>query len=180
MATNGTYYPPNSKEQLLDRLNDPKTARNLNLILDKIDLIAFSVTALDGLLRRSDEIVEAVAEGISDLNKTLPGVTIGSTADAVEHIKDLFQVSVKLKEVLSSPEFDALMASGILSPETVSIVGKAGTSLTESYKEANATSVSNQKIGIFGLLRMLNDPDIQRSLRLLLTFAKTFGKKINA
>ncbi len=178
MVTNGTHKVAVSpEERLLERLKDPKTARQLELILDKLDLVAFSLTALDGFLRRSDEIVEAVTDGIADLNRSLPEVTIGSTRDTVEHVKDLFQVSVKLKEVLSSPEFDALMASGILSPQTVSIVGKAGDALTESYQ---APTTPPQKIGIFGLLRLLNDPDVQRSLNLLITFAKNFGRKINA
>jgi hypothetical protein len=181
MALNSTYKPPlSAKERLLERLDDPRTARNLEMILDKADLIAFSLMALDGFLRRSDEIVEAVADGISEFNKAIPGVTIGSTADTMQHVKDLFEVSIKLKQVLASPEFDALMNSGILSPETVSVVGKAGSALTESYRATTSTTTEPQKIGLFGLLRLLNDPDIQRSLTLLTTFAKTFGNKIDA
>lgn len=180
MATNGTYQAQSAQERLLERLNDPKTARSLDLILDKLDLIAFSVTALDGFLRRSDSIVEAVAEGVSEFNKAIPGLTIGSTADTVEHIKDLFQVTIRLNQVLNSPEFEALMNSGILSPETVAVVGKAGSALTESYRETTAGAAETKKMGLFGLLRMLNDPDVQRSLQLLTAFAKTFGNKIDA
>jgi uncharacterized protein YjgD (DUF1641 family) len=181
MATNGSVRTaPSPEERLLQRLQDPKTARNLDLILDKLDLVAFSLSALDGFLRRSDEIVEAVAEGVADFNKAIPGVTIGSTADTVAHIKSLFQVSIRLNEVLSSPEFEALMQSGILSPETVSVVGKAGSALTESYRASAGGDPESKKIGLFGLLRMLNDPDVQRSLHLLTTFAKTFGAKIDA
>jgi len=35
-------------------------------------------------------------------------------------------------------------------------------------------------VGIGGLLKALGDPDIQRSLGLLLDFARRFGQKINA
>lgn len=181
MSTNGTARTAQPiEERLLERLQDPKTARSLDLILDKLDLIAFSLTALDGFLRRSDDIVEAVAEGVSTFNKAIPGVTIGSATDTVEHIKDLFQVSIRLNEVLSSPEFEALMKSGILSPETVSVVGKAGAALTESYRETITGGRDAKKVGLFGLLKMLNDPDVQNSLRLLTVFAKNFGNKVHA
>lgn len=175
-----TLTPPAPTEQLLDRLNDPKVVESLNSILDNLELIAFSVTAADGFLRRADNVIDAVAEGVKDAKASIP--ELDSELIAPESIVPLLtqfaKLGVQLSEVMDSDEFAALMQSGVLSPETLTLVGQAGDALVESRQEA-ARQSSQQRIGIFGLLRALNDPDVQASLQFLLAFSKKFGHKVN-
>lgn len=177
-SSNNSVHVLEPRDALLDRLNDPKTIESLNTILDNLELIAFSVTAADGFLRRSDAVIDAVTDGVHELRDTIPSLDndLVKTEEIIPRLTQLAKVGVQISDLMNSDEFDALMQSGVLSPETLTVVGQAGDALVESRQEA---AQSDQRIGIFGLLRALNDPDIQRSLNFLLTFSKKFGRKLN-
>lgn len=78
----------------------------------------------------------------------------------------------QMTELLSSSEFRALMESGVLSPSTLKIVSQAGEALNASQKEEAA------KVGLFGAMRALKDPDRKRAMGFLLSFMKNFGKNL--
>ena len=71
-----------------------------------------------------------------------------------------------------------LVDSGIFEERTVGILASAGKTLADSY--GDTIDKPHKAVGLGGLLKALGDPDIQRSLGLLLDFAKRFGQKINA
>lgn len=179
-SSNGSTIASEPRDALIERLNDPQTAESLNTLIDNLELIAFSVTAVDGFLRRSDAVIDAVTEGVHDLKSTIPSLDndLVDPAEIVPRLTELAKVGLQLSDLMNSDEFKALMQSGVLSPETLTLVGQAGDALVASRQEAAAQQTA-QKIGIFGLLRALNDPDVQRSLNFLLTFSKQFGRKLN-
>ena len=49
-----------ASQQLRQRLNEPETAEALNDLIDNLPVVAFSVSAVDGFLRRGDTL-EALA-----------------------------------------------------------------------------------------------------------------------
>ncbi len=64
----GDYHNGASRagvEQLLDRLNEPQMLEALNRLLDHAELLAFSAAFLDGLVRRSEVIVDNVSSTIT-------------------------------------------------------------------------------------------------------------------
>jgi hypothetical protein len=69
-------------------------------------------------------------------------------------------------------ELDALLRSGVLAPGTLRIIGELGHALTETAAAPRATS------GLFGLLKALGQPDVQRALGFLVTFAARFGRRL--
>ena len=69
-------------------------------------------------------------------------------------------------------ELDALLESGVLAPGTLRIVGELGRALTETASARPASA------GALGLLRALAQPDVQRALGFLLTFAERFGRRL--
>jgi uncharacterized protein YjgD (DUF1641 family) len=81
----------------------------------------------------------------------------------------------RLETVVSSPEFDALLNSGVFHTSTVALVGRAGDAFAESYAESRR---SERKLGLIGILRALNDPDVQRAAALVINFGKRFGRTI--
>ncbi len=182
--------------ELSERLKDPATAAALNTLLDKMDVIALTITALDGFLRRSDTIIENVAKSVHDVRtgtqaagfdlnaslQALPqlGQTLPQVAEALplltERLPQLMNVADQVQTVLASAEFNALMGSGIFSPETVAVVSHAGDALVESY---NTNKANPHQVGLMGLLRALGDPDVQRGLGFLVDFGKRFGQQIN-
>ena len=275
---------PTGAEQLLDRLNEPRTLEALNRLLDHAELLAFSAASLDGLVRRSDVIVENVAAGVAELRETMPAAPAVDPADLtrllqqlprlielsgqlaalseqpgfqsllaltsnpatldaltrllrhadliaylVEAIEALLQRSDTMIESISallhelaattpgasnslitlvdtlhrqrdyvprliavvpqftdiverigpfvaSEEFRALLNSGIFHPATVTLLGQAGDSFVETYEEEQKTG---RRLGPVGIVRALNDPDVQRVAALLVAFSRRFGQSLS-
>jgi hypothetical protein len=69
-------------------------------------------------------------------------------------------------------ELDALLKSGVLAPGTLRVVGELGRALTETAASPPVMP------GIVGLLRALGQPDVQRALGFLVTFAGRFGRRL--
>lgn len=182
-------------QQLLDLVGDPKTLRNLTLLLNHAELLAFLVDALDGFLRRGDIVADNMAATIAELvqmlstngaqlaelTATLPTFTqqlpqlAQNLPQLMATLPQLLDVATQLQPALASPEFTALMSSGVLNPKTLTIIGQAGDALVESYDEHRRAP---QAVGLFGLLRALNDPGTQRTLGFLVKFADRFGKSL--
>jgi uncharacterized protein YjgD (DUF1641 family) len=90
-----------------------------------------------------------------------------------EVLKSFLTVGVRVTEVLDSPQFKALLASDVLAPSTLDVVGRAGRALTEQSSEACGTT------GIVGTLSAVRDEDIQRALYFAVGFARRFGRKMS-
>jgi uncharacterized protein YjgD (DUF1641 family) len=69
-------------------------------------------------------------------------------------------------------ELDALLNSGVLAPGTLRVVGELGRALTDTAASPPAT------LGVVGLLKALGQPDVQRALGFLVTFAEHFGRRL--
>jgi hypothetical protein len=69
-------------------------------------------------------------------------------------------------------ELDALLRSGVLAPSTLRVVGELGHALTETAAAPPTTT------GVLGLLRALGQPDVQRALGFLVSFAERFGRRL--
>ena len=89
------------------------------------------------------------------LNGTAAALRFGATMDA-ERVRAL----------------EALLESGVLAPATLRVVGELGRALTETAAAPPATP------GVLGLLKALGQPDVQRALGFLVTFAERFGRRL--
>ena len=69
-------------------------------------------------------------------------------------------------------ELDALLKSGVLAPSTLRIIGELGRALTETAAAPPANA------GVLALLKALGQPDVQRALGFLVTFAERFGRRL--
>lgn len=116
IVTNGQPHhslPRQGAEQLLDRLNEPRTLDALNRLLDHAELLAFSAASLDGIVRRSDVIVENVAASVGDLRGALPAAALpdaAAVARLVEQLPQLLDLTGQLTALTSRPEFQATLA----------------------------------------------------------------------
>lgn len=178
-----------AEERLRQRLNEPGTAELLLQILDKLDVVHLAVSSLDGFLQRSDTIIENIASSVRGVRETAPVGDLDLISGAIEalpqmaatlptiadRLPQLITVADQLQGLLNSAEVTALMGSGIFSPQTVAVVAHAGDALVESY---NANQTAPKQVGLFGLLRALGDPDVQRGLGFLVDFGKRFGQQL--
>jgi uncharacterized protein YjgD (DUF1641 family) len=147
---------------LLDRLAEPDTIAALQTLLDKLPLFAFAATATEGLLKRGEELTDNVADTLREaLNATLPA-ELG-----------------KLREMMASASklIDAgnvLIAAGIFRPETVEVLAEVGQQLAASYDETK--HMPEHRVGIWGALKALRDPDVQRTAGIGVHVLKRFGQ----
>uniref|UniRef100_UPI0035B508D0 DUF1641 domain-containing protein n=1 Tax=Parageobacillus toebii TaxID=153151 RepID=UPI0035B508D0 len=59
---------------------------------------------------------------------------------------------------------------------TTKLLESTASSIAEAYKQ---TKEPDKKIGIFDLLKAMNDPDINRAIRFVLSALKEIGKRLN-
>jgi len=57
----------------------------------------------------------------------------------------------------------------------VRLVGEAGDAFVASRKELRQ---SPKAVGVFGLLKALRDPDVQRAAALIVEFGRRFGRSL--
>lgn len=70
-----------------------------------------------------------------------------------------------------------LLSSEILNPNAINVIDNAVNSLNTAQTER--CGESKDRIGIFGMLAALRDPQVQRSLAFAVEFGKCFGKNLD-
>ena len=153
---------------LLEKMTEPDTAKALGAVLDRAEHL---------------ERLAELAETAPDLIATVVDILDAEYARAAEHGYDperLLRQTLgslrRLGDLFQSDEFEALLDSGVLDPEALQTVGSLGSALVESQKEADRGETPRR--GFFGMIGALRDPDVQRAIGFVLSFAKKFGQAL--
>lgn len=162
---------------LLERLDDADTADALVRLIDRIDRIDSAFGALERLLVRAPQF----ADNVNGLIQQVREQGTGKAAEAVRELgsidpRQLVQLLNDLFVVVESPQTRALLGSSVFLDRSVALVDAAA----QSALDATGDPASRQTTSIFGLLGLLKDPDIQRTLQFGVSFAKRFGKKLQS
>ncbi len=176
-------------ETLLTLIGNPTTMTALQRLLQHAELLAYLVEAIDGVIRRSETIVENVSTLLQDIAAGTPGASesLLTLIDMLHRHRDyvprLIAVVPQFTELVeqigpfvASEEFRTLLTSGVFDPDTVTLVGRAGDAFVATYNEDRQ---AQRRLGPVGLVRALYDPDVQRVAALLVDFARRFGKSLN-
>jgi hypothetical protein len=164
-------------DDLLQRLDDPRVASSLSLILDHADLLATIVAGLDGLLRRAEVIGDSVVSGVAEFREVAasangqrawPSVDISAISDSVTRLS--------AAAIDATPAVEKLLRSPLADPETAEIITQLGHALLDG-KEAAAADPRGPK-GVFALMRVTKDPDVSRGLGFLIHIARAFGQRL--
>jgi hypothetical protein len=115
--------------------------------------VAVLMDSFDEAMRAASDKGVDVERGV--LNGAEAALRFGATMDA-EKVREL----------------DALLKSGVLAPATLRVISELGRALTETAAAPPAAA------GALGLLKALNQPDVQRALGFLVTFAERFGRRL--
>ncbi|QJW94970.1 DUF1641 domain-containing protein [Frigoriglobus tundricola] len=150
---------------LLDRLADPATLAALTALIDRLPLLAFGASALDGLLRRGEELADNVADSLQDARQFVP---------PIDPLK-LQEAAVGLPKVIDA--VTALINAGLFDPEVVAVLVEVGKQAAGPYREAK--QMPDHLVGMWGLVRAMRDPDVQRALGVGLYIAKRYGQTFN-
>lgn len=115
---NGNGLAPSPlQDRLQQRLQEPGTTEALLHILDKLDLIAFSLDSVDGFLQRGDAIIENVSDGVAELKGAVPadefdiqktasilGASLPVLLEALPQLTETLPQLLTLAEKLNNPD----------------------------------------------------------------------------
>lgn len=90
------------------QLAQPETAAQLQDILSKLDVIQLSVTALDGVLRRGEELTENLAEGVGEVRGAIDPSAILALGRLVAMTPKLVDGLEKVSPALESEALEKL------------------------------------------------------------------------
>ncbi len=165
-------------DELIARLEDPKVASSISLILDHADLLATLIVGLDGLIRRADTIGDSLASGVADardLAATASGLGPWPKLDLAGLSDTVTRLSAALVD--ATPAIDRLMHSSLTDPQTADILAEVGEALLEG-KQAAAADPRGPK-GVFALMKVTKDPDVSRGLGFMIHIARAFGRRLD-
>jgi hypothetical protein len=145
--------------QLLERLSDDATMANLEQALDLAD-------QLPGLASMAVDVVDEQAARLRDEGIDPGHAVANGTRTALQ-----FASLVGTREVHA---LKTILASEALAPEAVAVVSAAAQALVECQGR------ERKRVGLFGLMGALRDPDVQRALDFLLGVGRRFGAALEA
>lgn len=93
-----------------------------------------------------------------------------------ENVDQLETSVVTVQRTLASPQVQSLLQSSVLDPEAVAAVSQLAEALV--YSTRHAQEQPGEKLGFFGLIRALRDPDVARSLAFFVDVARAFGQRV--
>lgn len=163
---------------LLKRLIDPATSANIHKILDIMDqapgLMSMIADTFDEYATDSAQSGITIDQRLKGLIALFNQIT---EPKMVEKIEQLVSISNQLP---------GLVAMGIDTIDEVArgtdLMGPQNISLLTSAMKANqyAHSIPPMKVGgIFGLLKVLKDEEVQKMLGFMINFARAFGKEMD-
>jgi Protein of unknown function (DUF1641) len=164
-------------DEVIARLDDPRIASSLSLILDHADLLATLIVGLDGMLRRAEVIGDSLASGVAEVRglvangngqRPWPTVDIGALSDSITRLSAAV--------VDATPAIERLLHSALTDPQTVQILAEAGEAVLEGKQAATADPRGPK--GVFALMRVTKDPDVSRGLGFMIHIARAFGRQL--
>ena len=130
------------------------------------------IEQLKGLLKLLGQAPGIMAMGVDMLDEGYRQ-TAGNGIDLAALSKKGITVAKRTADLVDSEEFDALLRSDLFNPKTLDVLSVVSGALTQCRMDPP------QRAGIFKLLGAMRDPEIQKSLGFLLSFARNFGKLCN-
>jgi hypothetical protein len=164
-------------DEVIARLDDPRIASSISLILDHADLLATIIVGLDGLLRRAEVIGDNVASGVAEVRdlaaagngqRPWPSVDLAALSGSVTRLSAAV--------VDATPALDRLLHSPLTDPQTADVLAEVGEALLEGKQAATADPRGSK--GVFALMRVTKDPDVSRGLGFMIQIARAFGKRL--
>lgn len=168
---------------LLKLLGDPAVGVALTHLVEHLDLVVMLVDALDGLLRRSETILDSVVASAGELRTTVDGLP--AAAGVVPGLGD---IDVRESAAAATGLFGALpdMAPALIrgaqsgaidaltSPALVHVLKLAAAGVDDGLSDSDPIEVK----GALSLGRILKDPDVARALGFFATLTRSIGRRL--
>lgn len=153
--------PPESRE---DRL------------LATLERLERRVEHMEGALGRLEGATGQVPAVVATFTDVLDGLVERLAARGID-VDERMRALLRAADHLTSPRaLDALasvLSSEILAHQTTEVVGRMGRAIVTAEHEA-------RPLGMWGLLRALRDPEVQRAAGFLVAMARRFGEELES
>jgi uncharacterized protein YjgD (DUF1641 family) len=157
---------------LLAALTEPQTLEALQTLVAHLPQLARWASLADqlpGLLAMLGDTLDETAANLQEHG-----------LDVERSLANGLQAVLWLGGQLEKDDLQRLggvIKSDVLNPAAVQVVEQAASSLT-AVQEHLRQVPGDQRVGLWGMLRALRDPDIQRSLAFATRFGKLFGRRL--
>jgi len=157
---------------LLEKLTEPSTVASLSQMLDQLPQLAKLAQIADSI----PDVLATVGDVMDDYQQRCAAEGIDVDKALTNGLQAILYLGTQInKEHLR--RIGDLLGSDIMNPHALNVVDNAAKSLNSAQEDVCGTTPD--RIGIFGLLKTLRDPQIQRSLAFAIQFGKCFGQNLD-
>lgn len=151
---------------------DPREDR----LLETLQRLERRVEHLDDAIRRLEGTTAQVPAVVATITDIVDGVVERLAARGID-VDDRMRALLRAADHLTSARaLDALasvLSSEILAHQTTDVIGRMGRAIVTAEHDA-------RPVGVWGLVRALRDPEIQRAAGFLIAMARRFGAELEA
>ncbi|AQQ55131.1 DUF1641 domain-containing protein [Planococcus lenghuensis] len=130
---------------------------------------------LETLLTEQDEAINKILQLTGELNDAGILDAVNAMVKARDNITGIAVQQASRKPVTNLLNH-LLNAAGALAAIDPAATAKLSQSVRRGLDEADRERQSDKKIGVFGMVKAVRDPDINRSIRFGVSFLKGMGK----
>ncbi|MEZ6096863.1 MAG: DUF1641 domain-containing protein [Pirellulaceae bacterium] len=157
---------------LFERLTEPQTLSALNQLIDALP----QLTQMVSLAKEMPNLVAMLGDMFDEYQKRYAADGIDVEKALTNGVEATLFLGSKV-DMEHLRRIGDLLASDILNPHALHVVDNAAKSLNSAQKEI--CGEPNGRVGLFGLLSAIRNPEIQRSLAFAVQFGKCFGKNMD-
>jgi hypothetical protein len=150
----------------------PANLADLAAVLERLDR---RLARLEAALDRTEPLAGSIAPTVATVVDTLDSLVarLGDQGiDVDERLHHLLSVAERLTRQDTLRAVGTMLDSGVLDSDAVHVLGNLGRALAASG------TATPERVGMFGLIRALRDPEVQRAAGFLVAMARAFGASL--
>lgn len=145
-------------------------------LLDTIERLERRIEHMDEAVRRLEGAAGQVPVVVATVTDIVDGVIARLAAngfDVDERMRALLQAADQLTSPRALDALASVLQSEIMAHQTTEVIGRVGRAIVHAEHEATP-------VGIWGLMRALRDPEVQRAAGFMIAMARRFGEELRA
>jgi hypothetical protein len=145
-------------------------------LLTAIERLERKVEHMEGAVRRLEGTTAQVPAVVATVTDIVDGLVDRLATRGIDVDERLHALLRALDHLTSERALDALasvLSSDIMAHQTTEVIGRMGRAIVAAEHEASP-------VGMWGMLRALRDPEIQRATGFLIAMARRFGQELKA
>lgn len=168
-SQNSNVVKLHGEDVLMEKLTEPETMYELSRLLDRVEQINLLFDFLEMFLQRGPSMADSVNSLIIEMRENIDDLGyINKVNTMVESLKSI-------QQFIDSEQFKELQKT-LFNEKTLHLLQKVSDSAIKAQQ--SALENESKRIGAFGLVRELSNPEIQPAVQFLLSFSKHLSKEL--